>query len=207
MLFFPWKICKELHLQFITKKTVWKTGKGWHLFSHLLLKGIAYWHTLVPAMFRNILIKSLLCSAFLNMYFLSLGEGLIGDTACISKSEDSFEEMSSLLQMLGSHAWWQVISPIPKVLLLAFILGSGPQLPGNSQVCQTHYKSGCSPFLTFLLSSLSYSLMLLLPYSPTLSVSFLSIPLPPLSPGLCQMRLCGPYSRFQIISLMFWLQF
>jgi hypothetical protein len=29
--------------------------------------------------------------------------------------------------------------------LLAFLLGSTPQLPGNSQVCLIHYKRGCVP--------------------------------------------------------------
>ena len=29
--------------------------------------------------------------------------------------------------------------------MLAFYLGSATQLPGNSQVCLTHYKRGCLP--------------------------------------------------------------
>ena len=39
---------------------------------------------------------------------------------------------------------------------LAFCLGSIPQLPGNSQVCLTHYKKGCLPLLSLLLSCILY---------------------------------------------------
>jgi hypothetical protein len=92
-------------------------------------------------------------------------------------------------------------------VLLAFCLGSTPQLPGNSQVCLTNYKKGClpppplpllSPFphpplcpgahdWSLLLFSLSLSLLLplplLLPSPPPPSLSFsasttLSTPLP-----------------------------
>jgi hypothetical protein len=71
-------------------------------------------------------------------------------------------------------------------VLLAFCLGSTPQLPGNSQVCLTNYKKGClpppplpllSPFphpplcpgahdWSLLLFSLSLSLLLPLPPHP-----------------------------------------
>ena len=55
--------------------------------------------------------------------------------------------------------------------MLAFSLGSAPQLPGNSQMYLTHYKRGCLPLLTLLFScSCSYSLSLslhpLLPLFP-----------------------------------------
>jgi len=62
-----------------------------------------------------------------------------------------------------------------KVPVLAFILGSVPQLPGNSQVCLTQYKGGCLP--------LPHSLSLLL---FSLSVpSLLIFSLPALSPCSC----------------------
>jgi hypothetical protein len=46
--------------------------------------------------------------------------------------------------------------------MLAFLLGSTPQLPGNNQVCLTHYKRGCLPPLL----SCSLTLFLLCPFSP-----------------------------------------
>ena len=53
-----------------------------------------------------------------------------------------------------------------KALLLTFSLGSTPQLPGNSQVCLTHYKRGCVPLLSLLLSCSCSALLFLLPLSP-----------------------------------------
>jgi hypothetical protein len=67
-------------------------------------------------------------------------------------------------------------------VLLAFCLNFAPQLPGNSQVCLTHYKWGCLPpplslILTFLLPLCS----LPIPFS-TPSMSSWPTPLfPPLS--------------------------
>jgi hypothetical protein len=62
------------------------------------------------------------------------------------------------------------------LLLLAFTLGSAPQLPGNSQVCLTHFKGSCLPPLLSLApascplspfpSHLSPRLMASLLYSP-----------------------------------------
>jgi hypothetical protein len=67
-----------------------------------------------------------------------------------------------------------------KCLVLAFSLSSTPQLPGNSQVCLTHYKRCCLPlFSPFLL--LSSLLLLLLPL-PSLS-PFSSSPLSPYFQG------------------------
>ena len=61
----------------------------------------------------------------------------------------------------------------PRKLLLAFCLGSAPQLPGNSQVCLTHYKRGClPPLLSCLLApALSSCPTPPPPHSPHLSLS------------------------------------
>ena len=74
------------------------------------------------------------------------------------------------------NVYYQPLAAYPKssFQMLAFCLGSAPQLPGNSQVCLTHYKRGCSPLLSLLLSSpLALaplpsipSLPILLPLSP-----------------------------------------
>jgi hypothetical protein len=53
--------------------------------------------------------------------------------------------------------WW-----LHPQQVLAFSLGCAPQLPGNSQVCLTHYKKG---YWTPL--SLTLLLLLLPPHSPT----------------------------------------
>jgi hypothetical protein len=54
--------------------------------------------------------------------------------------------------------------------LLAFLLGSAPQLPGNSQVYPTHYKRGCLPpphslLLFSCFYSFSHTLLPLCPFS------------------------------------------
>jgi len=47
------------------------------------------------------------------------------------------------------------------ICVLVFLLGSAPQLPGNSQVCLTHYKRGClppfPPFLIYLHIKIHYT--------------------------------------------------
>ena len=57
------------------------------------------------------------------------------------------------------------------VWVLAFCLGSAPQLPGNSQVCLTHYKRGCSP-LPLALAFLLLPLLLPTPNSPLSTCSW-----------------------------------
>jgi hypothetical protein len=81
--------------------------------------------------------------------------------------------------------------------LLAFCLGSAPQLPGNSQMCLTHYKRGCLPpplsllFLLFLLDpalpspdfSPPLSILVAGLYSLSLSLSLLLSQLPSHAPN------------------------
>ena len=80
--------------------------------------------------------------------------------------------------------------PQPQELLLAFHLGSAPQLPGNNQVCLTHCKRGCLSS-----SSLSSLLLLLFLLPCSLSVLFLPIPallsFPPLY-SILYHRVAGP---------------
>jgi hypothetical protein len=61
-----------------------------------------------------------------------------------------------LLELCSNHSLCECIC----VPLLALLLGSVQQLPGNSQVCLTHYKRGCLPpplSLTLLFSLTPFS--------------------------------------------------
>jgi len=72
---------------------------------------------------------------------------------------------------------WKITSHVLSLLdtrclpqLLAFCLAPPLQLPGNSQVCLTHYKRGCLPLLSLLLSC--SSLPAVSPLSPVSSPFF-----------------------------------
>jgi hypothetical protein len=75
------------------------------------------------------------------------------------------------------NVYYQPLAAYPKssFQMLAFCLGSAPQLPGNSQVCLTHYKRGCLPPFSLLLLP-SCSLSVLSPLPPSLLI--LSLPPP-----------------------------
>jgi hypothetical protein len=73
-----------------------------------------------------------------------------------------------------------------RLLVLVFLLGFAPQLPGNSQVCLIHYKRGCLPLLTLLSSySLTLCLFSLFPHLSPLSLHMLLASLSPPPPLLC----------------------
>jgi hypothetical protein len=57
--------------------------------------------------------------------------------------------------------------------VLAFLLGSTPQLPGNSQVCLTLYKRSCLPLLSYPLTYSFPFLSLLFPFPSSLLFSSL----------------------------------
>jgi hypothetical protein len=81
------------------------------------------------------------------------------------------------------------------VFLLAFLLGSTPQLPGNSQVCLTHYKRDSAPPTSLIL-------LLSAPSLPALSPS-LPIPFTPLSPCVPDQTLLLLLFLFLLFLLLF----
>jgi len=106
------------------------------------------------------------------------------------------------------------------LILLAFCLSSASQLPGNSQVCLTHYKRGCSPpptlscSLTFLLPL--YSVLFFLPSffpfpcpfstcSWSASTPLLSPFPPPLSAFLClyYLLISPPHALNKLYSILY----
>jgi hypothetical protein len=69
--------------------------------------------------------------------------------------------------------------------MVAFLLGSSPQLPGNSQLCLAYYKRGCSLPPCCLVLNVLLSAPSLLPFPPPSPPFMCSwLPLPSFSPCL-----------------------
>ena len=134
---------------------------------------------------KKILVSSYLCADWLSDYLPCWSQMFL---VSLHKSAPFPFNKRRFLSVSSTH-----------LSMLAYCLSSAPQLPGNSQLCLTHYKGGCSaphPFslaLAYLRSALSsHPFSPLSPHSPPHSLSKSSWPAstsvlspPSPSPFLC----------------------